>query len=202
VTACSRAATLPNVPPPGRPLLALLALCAVAAGGCANTLQDQPIPHDILEGLIAAPYPVYWLGASFRGMAITEAARDPSGAFRVQYGDCVVGGQSTCVPALRLVTSPDNSFLPLGSIPRRESRVRGVAAVLVQGGRTIEMRTAGVVVSINASDAQLAGAAAQKMVPINRVGAPGAQLPAAVPETTFARTPLPSQMPAQFYGLP
>jgi hypothetical protein len=186
---------------PARPLTALLALCAVAAGGCANTLQDQPIAHNILESLLAAPYPVYWLGGSFQGMAITEAAHDPSGAYRVQYGDCLLGGQSTCVPALRVVSSPDNSFIALGSVPHRTARVRGVPAAVSEGGRTIEIATAGVVVSIFASDPRLAGAAAQMVVPINAIGAPGAPLPARLPETSFARTPLPTQMPTQLDAL-
>jgi hypothetical protein len=182
-----------------RPLTVLLAAAAVGVGGCANTLQDQPIAHNVLENLLTAPFPVYWLGGSFRGMAITEAAQDPGGAYRVQYGDCVQGGQSTCVPALRVVTSPDNSFLPLGSIPHRAAPVRGVVASEAQGGRTIVIPTAGVVVSIYGSNPRLAAAAAQTAVPINATGAPGAPLPARLPETSFARTPLPSQRPTQFY---
>jgi hypothetical protein len=187
------------VRPRARPLTALLALCAVAAGGCADTIQDQPIAHNVLEGLLAVPYPVYWLGGSFHGMAITEAARDPSGSYRIQYGDCVLGGQSTCVPALRVVTSPDNSFMALGSAPHRTAHVRGLAAAVVAGGRTIEIATAGVVVSIFAEDSRLAAAAARTVVPINAIGAPAAPLPARLPETGFARTPLPTQTPAQPY---
>jgi hypothetical protein len=183
------------VRPSARPLAALIALCAVAVGACGNTLQDQPIPHNILEGLLIVPYPVYWLGGSFQGMAITEAVRDPSGAFRIQYGDCVEGGEGTCVPALRVVTSPDNSFLPVGSAPHRTVRVRGVAAVVAQGGHTIEIPTSGVVVSINARDSRLADAAAQAVVPINGVGAPEARLPRALPNTGFAQKPLPGQAP-------
>ncbi len=78
-------------------LAALLAGCTLALGACGDTLQDRPIAHNELESLIVAPYPVYWLGGSFQGLQITEASHDPSGAFSVQYGDCVVGGQSTCV---------------------------------------------------------------------------------------------------------
>src|SRR5580700_7882378 len=97
--------------PPAFAVLACM-LCALGLGACGNTLQDQPIPHNSLESLLLAPYPVYWLGGSFHGLAITEASRDPSGAFTVQYGDCLEGGQSTCVPPLKVVTSPDNSFVP------------------------------------------------------------------------------------------
>lgn len=178
-------------------LLAVLAtLCAVALGGCGDTRQDQPIPHNILEGLIAAPFPVYWLGGSFQGMQITEATHDPSGAFSVQYGDCLEGGQGTCVPPLRVVTSPDNSFLPGGSTPRRTTRVRGVNAVVVQEGLTIEIPTGGVVVDVYANNPRVAAGAAETIVPINGIGAPQATLPARLPDTGFDDTPLPAQVPS------
>ena len=151
--------------------------------------------------MLLAPFPVYWLGGSFQGMSITEAVRDPSGAYSVQYGSCVEGGQSTCVPRLRVVTSPDNSFLPAGAGPRRTARVRGATAILAQEGRTIEIPTAGVVVDIYARSAFLASAAAQTVVPINRVGAPRERLPVGLPDTGFAETPLPAQRPSPLRGL-
>jgi hypothetical protein len=184
-----------------RALAALLAAAALALAACGNTLQDRPIPHNTLETLLVAPYPVYWLGRSFKHMAITEAAHDPGGAFAVQYGDCVEGGQSTCVPALRVVTSPDNSFLAGGDAPRHSARLRGVGAVVLQGGATIEIPTAGVVVGIYADSSALAAAAARTIVPINEAGAPGAPLPAALPDTGFGSTPLPSQIPSPLRAL-
>jgi hypothetical protein len=180
-----------------RPLLAGAgALCALALCSCANTVQDEPIPHNLLEGLIAAPFPVYWIGGSFEGMAIGEVTHDPSGAFSVQYGNCLEGGQGTCVPPLRIVTSPDNSFLPGGSAPSRKTRIRGVSALLAQGGRTIILATGGVVVDVYATSARVAAAAARTAVPINALGAPGAPLPRALANTGFDETPLPSQVPA------
>lgn len=174
---------------------------AVALGGCGDTLQDRPIPHNDLEALIVAPYPVYWLGRSFAGLGVSEASHDPSGAFAVQYGDCVVGGQSTCVPPLRVVTSPDNSFVPGGVTPQHGTRVRGVEAVVAQRGETIEIPTAGVVVSINADSAALAAAAARTIVPIDEPGGPGEPLPARRPDTGFGSTPLPSQVPSPLRAL-
>ena len=101
-----------------------------------------------------APYPVYWLGGSFEGLQITEAARDPGGASSIQYGDCLEGGQGVCVPPLRVVTSPDNSFLPGGSAPRATAEIRGVTAVVALGGRVIEIPTGRVVVDIYARNPQ------------------------------------------------
>jgi hypothetical protein len=180
---------------------ALLVACALALSACGDTRQDRPIPHNTLETLLVAPYPVYWLGRSFHGLAITEATHDPGGAFTVQYGDCVTGGQSTCVPPLRVVTSPDNSFVAGGEGVQRSVAVRGVSAVLAQSGRTVEIATAGVVVSIYANTPSLAAAAAQTTVPINEAGAPGDRLQERRPDTGFGSTPLPSQVPSPLRAL-
>jgi hypothetical protein len=171
-------------------------LCALSLGACGDTLQDQPLAHNTLETLLVAPYPVYWLGRSFHGMQISEASHDPSGAFTVQYGDCVEGGQSTCVPPLRIVSSPDNGFVAGGDTPQRTRLVRGVDAILAQRGHTIEIATAGVVVGVYADSPRLAAAAAQTLVPINQPGAPGDGLPARLPDSGFGSTPLPSQVPS------
>ena len=172
-----------------------LGACAVTLGACANTLQDEAIPHNTLEGLLIAPYPVYWLGDKFKGMQITATSHDPSDAYTIQYGDCLEGGESTCVAPLRVVTSPDNSFLPGGNAPRRVARIRGVNAVIAREGRAIEIATGSVVVDVIADDPRLAGAASETIVPINAPGAPGAPLPPRLPNSGFANLPLPGQVP-------
>jgi hypothetical protein len=182
------------------PALFTLGLCTLTLAACGDTLQDQPISHTTLESLLLARYPVYWLGDSFQHMAITEASEDPSGAFTVQYGDCAEGGQNTCVPRLRVVTSPDNSFIPFGSRPHRAVRIRGVTGVAAQGDDTIELPTAGVVVGIYANTPKLARTAAETTVPINDVGAPAASLPAPLPDTGFAEQPLPGQTPTPLHA--
>jgi len=183
------------------PLLALLACAATALGACGDTLQDRPISHTTLESLIVAPYPVYWLGGSFRGMQITQATHDPGGAFTVQYGDCVVGGQSACLTPVRIVTSPDNGFVAGGSAPQRHAPLRGVRATISQRGRTVALATGGVIVSVYADSAGLAAAAARTAVPINDVGEPGAALPAALRDTGYGSQPLPSQVPSPLRAL-
>jgi hypothetical protein len=175
-------------------LLACL-LVAVALGGCGDTLQDQPIPHGLLESLIEAPFPVYWLGVSFHGMAVSEVSHDPGEAYTVQYGNCLQGGEGTCERPLRVVSSPDNSFLPGGAAASRHVPIRGVDATVVQAGRAIEIPTAGVVLDIYASSPSLARAAAETAVAINQVGAPQAPLPAPLANTGFPDTPLPTQVP-------
>jgi hypothetical protein len=178
--------------------ITLAALCAlaVAIAGCGNTLQDKPVPHNTLEGMIVTQFPVYWLGASFHGLAIIEASHDPSGGFSIQYGDCLQGGQSTCVTPLRIITSPNNSFVPGGTSPGRVIPVRGVFARFAQKGRTIMIPAGRVVVDIYASDARIARAAAEAAVPINEPAFPYSPLPAPAPDTAYSEKPLPDQIPA------
>ncbi len=175
--------------------LCVLAVCGLALCSCGNTLQERPIPHNILEGLIAAPFPVYWLGGSFEGMAVSEAAVDPSGAYSVHYGTCLRGGEGSCVTPIEVVTSPDNGFLPGGSTKTSRARIRGVDALLARAGRTIVLPTSGVVMDIYATSARSAAAAARTAVPINEAGSPGAPLPPALPNTGFGERALPRQLP-------
>ena len=180
----------------GLTALVVAVVCAGLAAGCGDTLQDKPIPHNILEGMVVAPFPVYWLGNSFGDLKITEATHDPGGAFSVQYGNCLQGGQGTCTPPLKIVTSPDNSFLPGGETPRTAAPVRGVRSVFTEAGRTISIPTGGVVVDVFAKDAASALAAARAIVPINQPARPDRALPAPQRDTGFGSTPLPSQLPA------
>ncbi len=178
---------------PAAPLLA--ALCALGICACGNTLQVSPIPHQNLEGLVTAPYTVYWLGGSFRGLAVSETQHDPSDAYVVDYGNCVQGGQGYCVPPLRIVTSPDNSFVPGGSLRVRAARIRGVSATLAQGGKTILIATGSVIVDIYADNPRLALAAADGLAAINGPGAPGEPLPGRQPPNGYETRPLPTQVP-------
>jgi hypothetical protein len=176
--------------------LALLAVTALTLTACGNTLQDQAVAPSFLEPLVLqAEYPVYWLGGSFRGLPIISVARDPGGAYTIKYGNCREGGENVCVTPLEIVTSPDNSFRPGGSAPRRAISVRGVAGTLAQAGRTIALASGPVVVDLYADSAALARAAAATMVTINAVQAPGAPLPKPHPSTSFAQKPLPDQQP-------
>jgi len=163
--------------------------------GCGNTLQEGPISHSSLEGLIVNPFPIYWLGGSFKGLELKETSHDPSGGFSVLYGDCLEGGQGTCVPPLRVVTSADNSFFPGGQTHTRATRIRGVPALLAQSGTTIIIPTGLVVVDIFALNRTLAAEAARTIVPINEPGTPEGPLPASLPDTGYGSTPLASQEP-------
>jgi hypothetical protein len=178
------------------------AVCASTLAACASTLQSDPIPHNILEGLVTAQFPVYWLGSSFQRLPVSEAIHDPSGAYSVQYGSCLEGGDGNCVPQLRIVTSPDNSFLPAGLTAVRHVRIRGVPALLALGGRTVIIPTGPVVIDVYATSARTALAAARTAVPIDQPGEPEAPLPAVAPDSGFNETPLHPQVPSPLHPLP
>jgi hypothetical protein len=174
----------------------LLSLCALGLSACGNTLQDQPVAPSFLEPLVMEEeFPVYWLGGAFQRLPIINVARDPSGAYEIQYGNCTQGGENVCVTPLQIVTSPDNSFRPGGSTPQRTVSVRGVPATVALSGRTIELSTGGVVVDIYADGTALAQAAAEDVVAIGTARLPGSPLPRPLPDTGFAEKPLPSQQP-------
>jgi hypothetical protein len=177
-------------------LLAPALLLAVLAGGCGNTLQVQPIPHNQLEGMIVAPFRVYWLGASFRGLAVQQVSHDPGGAYSVQYGNCLTGGQGTCLPPLLVVTSPESTFVPGGSARTRQVQIRGLPALEAHSGRVVMIPTGNVVLDIFAANPRLARAAARNVVPINAPGAPGGPLPASRRTEAYSGHPFSSQVPS------
>jgi hypothetical protein len=183
--------------PPRRALVGgALVLCALGLGACGDTLQDQPIGPGPLETVIVkSRFPVYWLGLEFEKMQITDVNIDPGGAATIRYGDCVLGGQYTCVPPIAIVSSPDNSFIPGSATATGSLPVRGATASVAKGGATLAIPTGGIVVSVYARNASLARAAVATMAPVNEVGLPGARLPGAAPAGGFDMVPLPSQVP-------
>ena len=177
-------------------LLAPVLVLAALAGGCGNTIQVLPIPHNQLESMIVAPFRVYWLGEKFRGLTVQQVSHDPGGAYSVQYGNCLTGGQGTCLPPLLVVSSPEDTFVPGGSARTRQVRLRGLPALEAHGGRVVMIPTGNVVVDIFADTPRLARQAARNVVPINAPGAPGAPLPAAVRTEAFSGRPFGSQVPS------
>jgi hypothetical protein len=174
----------------------LVLLGALLLGGCGNTLQDEPIGAQTLERVIVKnDFPVYWVGLRFAGMQVTRASMESSGAVTVDYGDCTVGGQYTCVTPLTIVTSPDNSFVPGGAASATRFRLRGVQARALRGGKTIAVATGPIVVTVMARDLTLAWAAAQAMSPLNEAALPEAPLARPLPDTGVDRIPLEGQLP-------
>jgi len=201
VSAGTHTRRTPHPPLLGASLALLAALLAVTLAGCGDTLQVRPVPHNQLEGLLVAPIRVYWLGGSFKGLDVRSVSHDPGEAYSVQYGNCLTGGQGLCVPPLRIVSSPDNSFLPGGSAHTRRTDIRGVTALEARSGRVFVIPAGNVVVTVYGSNAKLARAAARNVVAINAPGTPQDPLPSPTPPSTFAGEPLRSQVPSPLHPL-
>jgi hypothetical protein len=172
-------------------VVATAALVLVLAG-CGDTLQLQPLRDRDLSNASGVNYIVYWDGRAFEGMPVSFAARQTGGSVLVTYGNCVEGGQTTCMRALSIVTSDDNSFLPGAQLTSTRRIIRGRVAVVGMGGRTLEIATGPVVVDVTASTPALTLAAALAMSPLNgsssHRGAPYATLPPALPPNGFDQT--------------
>lgn len=174
---------------------ALAAACALALAGCGDTVQSAALSRGSLENLLLAKFPVYWAGTEFAGLQAREVSLDPGGAVTIQYGNCLEGGQGTCVAPLRIVTSPNNAFAPGSASPTAVRTVRGLAARSLNGGSTLIVPTGRVVLDIYATSRTLAAAAAERAVPIADVALFGRPLPAPAPDTGWAAKPLPGQIP-------
>ena len=169
------------------------ALCALALSlsACGGALQTPHVSeHDLAHAAAEPGFPVYWVGRSFEGLAIARFDRDPGGAYEAAYGNCTVGGQFACETPLMVVTSPDNSFVPGATATHQLTLIRGRSVLMNAGGRTLEIATGPVVISIFARTAALARSAALLMNTINQSGAPGAPLPAPQPNTHFDQVPI------------
>ena len=176
-----------------RPLLAIVALATgLLLAGCGDTLQLEPLRDQDLTDAAGAPFPAYWVGRVFHGMPVSFAGKQPGGSVLVTYGNCLVGGQNTCVRALSIVTSHDNSFLPGAAHTNARAIIRGRVAVVAMGGRTLEIPTGSVVVDIAASTPDLAFVAARAMTALNarlgQLGGPGSLLPPPLPPNGFAQS--------------
>ncbi len=171
------------------------ALAVLALGACGAQVAVRPLPPDPLLELVALQkFPVYWLGGSFAGLPLTEVSRDTGGAVSLQYGACLRGGQYECVAPLTVVTSPEDSFLPHGREPLHVHRLRGVDAFIASSGRTYEIPTGAVVVSIYARQSALAAAAARSLATLNSARFPNSALAAPSAGGDYARLPLSGQM--------
>jgi hypothetical protein len=168
------------------------AAVALLLAGCADTLQLEPLRDRDLTDASHQTYIVYWVGRAFEGMPVSFASQETGGSVLVTYGNCVVGGQTTCIRALSIVTSHDNSFVPGAQHTSVRRIIRGRLAVVATGGRTLEIATGPVVVDITANTPALALAAAEAMSPLNgsssHPGAPYAPLPPAQPPNGFDQT--------------
>jgi len=172
----------------GAALVGAALAASVSLAACADTLQQEPLRDRDLTSSEAVHYAVYWVGRAFEGMPLSFAAPQTGGSVAITYGNCVIGGQSTCVRPLTIVTSHDNSFVPGAAYSHLRRQIRGRTAVVAMGGTTIEIPTGEVVVDVYAESPALADAAARSLEPLNRPGSPSDPLPPPGPPSGYEQS--------------
>jgi hypothetical protein len=169
--------------------LAAVLLVGLAAVGCGAASQPQPVSRAEISEARSFPYfPLYWVGPRFEGVRLVAAdgqrAYAPPFGDSVYYGNCTgekgIFGGGTCALPLQVKTLvyQRHSNDALGQ--QRNLIVRGVPAVVYDGGHALELYTGQVAVDVYSTSLARTLQAAEQLRPINAPGAPRAALPVPV----------------------
>jgi hypothetical protein len=161
-------------------LAALLAAAAcVAAGGCANS---QPAPVGVRELAEAQAFPfyrLYWAGPRFGSLPLAAADGlrnyDTATGDSVYYGSCVSGkssalGGSGCVLPLQIDTLVYVRHANASLGAQRNTILRGVPAVIYEGGRSIELYSGRLAIDVFAEGPSAGLRAIRALRPLNAPG--------------------------------
>ncbi len=167
------------------PAALLAALACVLAGGCAT---DQPAPltvHELAEAQAFPFYRVYWVGPRFGSYRLVAAdGRNnyiSTTGDGVYYGNCVSGKSSAfgsgCVLPLQVTTLiyTRHANAPLG--PQRNVLLRGVPAVIFDGGSSIELYSGRVAIDVFSGGLSEGLRAVRALRPLNASGSAAQPLP-------------------------
>jgi hypothetical protein len=167
------------------PALALVAACLLACG-CATT-QPGPIPaRELAEAQTFPYYRLYWVGPRFGSNALSAADGRKSYNSQigdsVYYGDCLPGkspplGGGGCQLALQVTTViySLHSNATLG--PQRNELLRGVPAVIYDGGQSIELYSGRLAIDVFSDSLADALRAVRELRPVNAPGSAAGPLP-------------------------
>jgi hypothetical protein len=175
-------------PPRLRACLLASLLAAASAAGCANVAPPPPRSSELAEAQTFPFFRVYFVGPRFgaRPLAAADGIHNYNAATgtSVYYGGCASGrgglGGNGCVLPLQVATLlyARHANAPLG--PQRNTVLRGVPAVVYDGGRSIELYTGRVAVDVYSEDLAAGLRAVAALRPLNAPGAAAGPLPAPV----------------------
>jgi len=160
---------------------AVVVIAASLLSGCATHPAGPISDQDLAIARSFRLFTVYWVGRSFDGVALTAAdtQRDYNAVAgeRVYYGNCdkpsSVVSTVGCRLPLEIATVEYykiDSRRNIGLGTRTVTAIRGVPAVIFDGGRSIQLYTAKLAIDIYADTPERAMAAAQLVGPMNRSG--------------------------------
>jgi hypothetical protein len=155
--------------------LAAGAVIAVAMSGCGTHAPPPLSMHDINVARRFTVYNIYWVGRQFQGIPLTAAdfrrEYNPGLGLAVYYGDCQTKvsllGSGTCKLPLEIDTVCYVQHYNDALGARRNIRIRGVPAVVFNGGKAIELYTDHVLIDVFGDTPARALAAAKRLFPLN-----------------------------------
>jgi hypothetical protein len=163
---------------------ALLAAC-VLTGGCA-TVQPAPLAAGPLAEAQTFPFfRVYWVGPRFGSapLAAADGLRNyiSSAGDSVYYGNCASGkgglGGNGCALPLQVTTTVYTRHANALLGAQRNVLLRGVPAVIYEGGNSIELYTGRLAIDVYSENLAAGLGAVRALRPLNAPGSAGAPLP-------------------------
>ncbi|HST56021.1 MAG TPA: hypothetical protein VLJ42_09035 [Solirubrobacteraceae bacterium] len=165
---------------------------ALAAGvllsGC-DTRHPPPLDARALAEAQTFPYyRIYWVGPKFdrRSLTAVDGRKNYTSSMgaSVYYGDCVRGkgilGGGSCLLPLQVTTVIYRLHSNANLGAQRNAVIRGVPAVIYDGGRSIELYSGRVAIDVFSDTFERALAATHELRPLNAPDSSSATLPAPV----------------------
>ena len=162
-----------------------LLLAAIALAGCGTSRPEPVRNYELVSAQTFPFFRLYWVGKSFGGLSLSAVDGLPgyitTVGDSVYYGNCVqskgIFGGGSCALPLQVTTViyHRHSNQPLGA--QRNILIRGVPAVIYDGGRSIELYSGHVAIDIFSDTFEHALRAAQQLYPVNAPGTNKEDLP-------------------------
>jgi hypothetical protein len=155
-------------------LAAVFAALTALAAGCATHSPSLLSAQALRPTRMMRDLPIFWAGTHFEGIPLTAADRPedylPALGLRVYYGDCgphalLSSGGCTLPLEINSIIYRRHSTLDLG--PQRPTRLRGVPAIVFDGGKSIELYTGRVSVDVYSNSPSRALHAVQALRTLN-----------------------------------
>jgi hypothetical protein len=167
------------------PTAALVGAFVLAACGGAREGSTPADAFTLGEARRFSEFPLYYAGEAVDGLPLVAVTRrsDTADYVSVVYGDCVSGDDAGCAPPAEIQVWPAcwrNLGLYGASVPAlagstlERSTIRGVPAVILDGGTRIELQTGRSVVVLFASTPARAARLASALQPVGSQSAAGA----------------------------
>ncbi len=160
-------------------------LVVLVLAGCGTSRPGQVHGYELVSAQTFPFYRIYWVGPSFGGLPLS-AVDGLSGYISsvgdsVYYGNCVqskgIFGGGSCRLPLQVTTVVYHRHSNQGLGSQRNILIRGVPAVVYDGGRSLELYSGHVAIDVFSDTFEHALRGSQQLYPINAPGSNKGPLP-------------------------